>query len=299
MLSVRSKRMSERRVLPHLVLVAHDGHLALEILLGDVAVQHPVRLETERPRDVRVARGKRLEIVRAVEERARVVACPARREFGRDVRMLRRPLEVHVLEQVRHSRLAVAFVPRADQVRDVDGRRRLARVREDQDAESVGEIVLRDPLDGRALGHALRKLRRQRAGDEDEHRGQSAAAAETERSVHRSSVREETRCPNRQSCDRAADCAQGSGKCLADGLTPLTTDFTRKRHGFPHGSFLGEQQLQPGSSRSSSPEHLQYQRKSQCCFRVNPCYKGEDSPGALPVRSKRARPSAVGPVRRY
>ena len=53
-------------------------------------------------------------------------------------------LEQHVLEEVCHPGLAVAFVARADEVGDVDGHGRLRGVGEQQDLEAVVERVLGD-----------------------------------------------------------------------------------------------------------------------------------------------------------
>ena len=65
----------------------------------------------------------------------------------RDVRVLRRALEDHVLEQVGHARLAVALVAGANEVGDVDGDRRLRRVREEQHAQAVRQPVFGDAFD--------------------------------------------------------------------------------------------------------------------------------------------------------
>ena len=61
--------------------------------------------------------------------------------------MFRRTFENQVFEQVRHPRLAVIFVARADQVGDVDGDRLLGRVREEQHAQTVGQTVFGNALD--------------------------------------------------------------------------------------------------------------------------------------------------------
>ena len=50
--------------------------------------------------------------------------------------------------------LAVVLLARADEIRDIDGRRRLRCIRKQQHPEAIGEGVLRDPLDGRALRDA-------------------------------------------------------------------------------------------------------------------------------------------------
>ena len=59
-------------------------------------------------------------------------------EFLLDVAAVGALDEVHVLEQVRHAGLAVAFVPGADEIGDVDRDRVAAGVGQQQDAEPVG-----------------------------------------------------------------------------------------------------------------------------------------------------------------
>jgi hypothetical protein len=67
---------AEGRVLALLVFVAHDRHLAVEVLLRDEGVRHPVGLDGDRPLEVVVARLEELEVVGAVP--AAVVAFEAR-----------------------------------------------------------------------------------------------------------------------------------------------------------------------------------------------------------------------------
>ena len=130
--------MRAGRVLAHLELVAHDRHLAVEVLLRDERVHHAVGLEIERPAQVLVGRLEGLEVVRAIEPRA--CRSAARRATVSSCGMfavLRRALEQQVLEQVRHARLAVALVARADQVGDVHGDRGLRLVGEQQHVQAV------------------------------------------------------------------------------------------------------------------------------------------------------------------
>jgi hypothetical protein len=148
-------------VLAGLELVAHDRHLALQIALEDRRIHHPIGLEVDRPVDVLLRRGKRLEVVRAIERSGRVVLRAARVHQLRQVAQALGALEHHVLEEVRHAGLAVALVPRADEVRDVDGHGRLRRVGEQQHREPVVEAVLGDALD-RADLRRLRRLRHRR-----------------------------------------------------------------------------------------------------------------------------------------
>jgi hypothetical protein len=136
-----------RRVLADLEFVADDGELGVEVLSGDVGVDHPVGFEVERPVEVLVGRRERLEVVRAVVIGRAIGARAVSGQLVRNVGMLRRPLEHHVLEQVRHPRFAVPFVPRADEVRDVDRRVVFRRIGEQQHVQPVGELVLGDPFD--------------------------------------------------------------------------------------------------------------------------------------------------------
>ncbi len=145
----------ERVVLARLVLVPHHRHLRLEVLLGDEAVDHPVGLEVERPGEVRVRGGEGLEVVGAVVPGGAVGLRAVLGQLLRDVGMLRRALERQVLEQVRHPGLAVAFVPGADEIGDVDRDGRLRGVGEEQDAEPVREVVFGDALD-RGAAHGGR-----------------------------------------------------------------------------------------------------------------------------------------------
>ncbi len=101
----------EGGVLAHLVFVAHDGELGVEVGLADEGVHHPVGLHLDGPLEVVVARLEELEVVGAVEPRGAVGARAADVELLVEVRVLRRALEHQVLEEVRHARLAVVLVP--------------------------------------------------------------------------------------------------------------------------------------------------------------------------------------------
>ena len=70
--------------------------------------------------------------------------------------------EVHVLQQVRHAGLAIAFKARADQVGHVDRHLRAGRIGEQQHAQAVGIVVFGDAADGCLLLHALRQCLRKR-----------------------------------------------------------------------------------------------------------------------------------------
>jgi hypothetical protein len=137
-----------RVVLAHLELVAHHGHFAVEVALGDARADQPVCFEADRPVQVRVARRKRLEVCGAVVRRRAVVARAAAHELLLDVLELVRILEQQVLEQVRHSLLAVAFMARPDQHGQVDGHRIDARIGHGEHAQAVRQPIFGDTLDG-------------------------------------------------------------------------------------------------------------------------------------------------------
>ena len=153
-----------RAVLARLPLVPDDRHLGLEILRGDERVHHAVRFEIERPLEVLVGGGKRLEVVRAVEPRRAVGKRAVLVQFLRDVRVVRGPLEHQVFEEMGHARLAVSLVPGADEVGDVHRDALVALVWEEQEAQTVVEPVLGDPLDARDFRHAVGKLGLRSAG---------------------------------------------------------------------------------------------------------------------------------------
>ena len=172
-----------RIVLAALELVADDGHLGVEDLLGELDVHHAIRLEAERPLQVVVRRRDGLVVVRPVVRGRAVPAGGVRDDLVLDLPAVGRLDEVHVLQQVRHAGLAVAFVPRAHQVGHVDRDLRLGRIGVQQHLQAVREVVLRDPAHGGTLLHAGREaLGRQRHIRAGEH-----ANDERELSIHESS----------------------------------------------------------------------------------------------------------------
>ena len=146
-------------VLAALEFVAHDAELLLEVRAGDERVDHAIRFEFERPAQVLVGRGKGLVIIGAIEPRGAVGARAVLGQFLRNVRMLRRALENEMLEQMRHSRLAVILMPRTDLVGDVHRDDRFRRIRKKQHAKPVRQAVFRDafhrgdPLDACRQDH--------------------------------------------------------------------------------------------------------------------------------------------------
>ena len=121
-----------RIVLAVFHLVAHHGHLAVEILAGDERVDHAIGFHGERPVEVLRRRGEGLVIIRAIEPGRAIEIHAAPPELGHDVAARRGALEHQMLEQMRHAGLAVIFVRRADPIGDVDRRRGLGCIRKEQ-----------------------------------------------------------------------------------------------------------------------------------------------------------------------
>ncbi len=141
-----------RRVLAPLELVADDGHFREQVLLLDEAVHQAVGFELEGELQVVVAGRQRLEVVGAIDPGRAVEPGPAFLQGLGNVRMRRRALEDHVLQQVGHAGFAVAFVARADEDRQVDGHGRLRSVGKQQHDQAVVEPVFGDALDRANLG---------------------------------------------------------------------------------------------------------------------------------------------------
>ena len=175
-----------RVIFVQLELVPDHRHLGDEVLLRDVAVDHPVGFEVERPGEVRVAGREGLVVVGAIGPGGAVGIGAMLRQFLRNVRVTRRALEHEVLEQVRHPGLTVVLVPGPDEVDDVDRGRRLRLVGEEQEDQAVRQGVLGDALDGRSLHRPGRRglpgrgalLREERRGDEQ---GRGSEQQETRR----------------------------------------------------------------------------------------------------------------------
>ena len=162
-------------VLPALELIADDGELGEEILPLDEAVDEPVALEMDGEIEVFVAGREGLEVVRAVNVRRAVEAGAVIAQRLRHLRESRRPLEDEVLEEVGHSRLAVALVPRADEDRHVDRDRRPRRIGEEDEPGAVVEDVLGHPFDG---GDRLGRCRGERGGEHGDHGEEEGAPEE-------------------------------------------------------------------------------------------------------------------------
>ena len=179
----------ERAVLPRLELVAHNGHLRVEIAPSDRGVHHAVGLDLQNVVERLPARRESLEVIGPVVRGAAVEARSALLEVRLDVRKAPRPAEHQVLEEMRHSGLAVAFVARADEVGDVDGDRIDRAVGDEQDLQSVREAVLGDAFDRGDPRNAFRQrplgrpgsLRRSGERREEKQRGEKKRFMEHER----------------------------------------------------------------------------------------------------------------------
>ena len=106
-------------------------------------IDHPVRLQLQRPAQVLLRRRDRLVVVGAVEPRRAIGARAVLRQLLRDVRLLRRPFENEVLEQMRHPRLAVVLMPRPDFVGDIHRHDRARRIGEKQHAQPIRQGCIR------------------------------------------------------------------------------------------------------------------------------------------------------------
>ena len=147
----------EGKVLAGLEFVADHRHLGLEILLGNEAVDHAIGFQVERPVQVFSARREGFEVVGPIERRRPIGPRPVLGQFLRNVPMLGRTLEDHVLQEVRHPGLAVPFISRSYQIGHVDSDLWLGSVRKQKEMEPVGESVLGDTLNRSDSLHALRE----------------------------------------------------------------------------------------------------------------------------------------------
>ena len=67
------------------------------------------------------------------------------------------PAEEHVLQEMRHPCFAVAFMPRPDEIGDVDRSFGFARIGKQENLKSVVQPVFGDSLDRRDFRDTLRK----------------------------------------------------------------------------------------------------------------------------------------------
>ncbi len=168
-----------RAVLSALELVAHDRHLGVQDRLGELHVDHAIGLESKRPLQVVVARREGLVVVGAVLRGRAVPAGAVRHQFLLDLPAVRGLDEIHVLEQMRHARLAIAFVPRPDQIGHVDRDLRLGRIGIQEHPQAVRVVVFGDAAHRRHLPDAGRQGLRQESREStgEYHRGRHSRFA--------------------------------------------------------------------------------------------------------------------------
>ena len=110
----------ERAVLAGFHLVPDHRHLGVKILLEHGHVRHAVLFQAQCPAQVIVAGVEGLKVHRLVGRCLAVeaAACPVG-QLLEELSARLRALERHVLQQVRHTGLAIAFIARAHQVNHV------------------------------------------------------------------------------------------------------------------------------------------------------------------------------------
>ncbi len=138
---------AEGAVFPRLELVAHDRHFRVQVAPGDGGVDHAVGFDIEHVVESLPVRRERFEVIGPVERGAAVVARSALLEIRLDARETRRAAEHEVLQKMRHSGLAVAFLPRADEVGDVDRDGIDRAVGDQKDFQAVRQAIFGDPFD--------------------------------------------------------------------------------------------------------------------------------------------------------
>ena len=144
----------ERVVFAHLELVSDHGKFLVEVFLLDEGIHHAVGFHVERPLQVFIGGLECFEIIGAVEVGGSVRPAAVLGKLLHDIQMVSAALEYHVLQQVGHAAFAGAFLPRADQVSDIDGDGGFGRIGEHQEMQSVVETVLGDAFDGSYLLYA-------------------------------------------------------------------------------------------------------------------------------------------------
>ena len=146
----RAKRVVAR----DLELVAHHGHLSVQVLLRDETVDHGVGLPAKVPVERLLVRGKGGVVVGAVVCRGAVVREPMLAQRRVRIGCGGRALEDQVLKQVRHAALARTFVARSDHVSQIHVDTVVGHIGRKQHLEAVRETVFRDALDRLYTRHA-------------------------------------------------------------------------------------------------------------------------------------------------
>ena len=160
-----------RAVLAALELVADDRHFRDQVLALDEAVDEAVGFELDAELEVLVGGRHGLEVVGAIDVGGAVEAGAVVAQGLGHVGKRGRALEDHVLEQMGHAGLAVAFVARADQDGHVDGDRRPRRLGKKQHTGPVGQAVFGHAFDGGDFPRCILGARRRDAKEDEEQRG--------------------------------------------------------------------------------------------------------------------------------
>ena len=131
-------------LVPHAALFLHHVAFGQEVLGVQKEVLHAVRLEVHG--DLEAVGREVLEVRRVVLAREGVViAAVPLHDLGELLgTVFLRPLEHHVLQEMRHAGLAEPFVPRPDPVPDLEGDHRRLVLFLEQDLQTVGQDRLRD-----------------------------------------------------------------------------------------------------------------------------------------------------------
>ena len=131
--------------------IAHNGHFRFEVLAFDITINQAVGFQADGEFEVLVVGGQRFKVIDPIIRSAAIELRAMFLQLLGDFRVLGRAFKNHVFQQVGHSRFAIAFMARADQDGHVDGHFGLGIIGEEQDAQSVLEMVFGDAFDGRNL----------------------------------------------------------------------------------------------------------------------------------------------------
>ena len=164
----------QRAVFAGLHFVPNHRHFRIQICLEHGHIRHAVSFKPKCPTQVFVARVERFKIHRLVFgcSAVEVAACPVG-EILEEFSSRLCALERHVLQQMRHPGLAIAFVPRAYQVNDINRDLGLGVVRKQQHAKTVRERVFRNSFNGGHLLHTCGQRLCPGCGSQDKDREKS------------------------------------------------------------------------------------------------------------------------------
>ena len=136
-----------RLVFPHFILVTHNGHFGIKILLGNEGIGHRVGTPAQRPLHIVVACGKAHEVIRAIKPRCAVHAKAAACELLGGIRVVLAALEHQMFKQMRHTCFAVVFHTAAHEISRVDRSRGFALVCKKNNLQTIVEFIAFDAFD--------------------------------------------------------------------------------------------------------------------------------------------------------